>query len=158
MTPRFNYYGFVNERGGEVNRGYTQIFRNGCLEATFADLIRERNGARLISGFALEQKIVEALPNYISGLRALGVPPPLVVLLTLEGIGGVEYFVSRDNFDSNPPLPENTLKLPECVLQDFGSDAEHQEIVRPALDTLWNSIGYSRDQFFNAAGHWQGPQ
>ena len=140
-----------------MNHGYTQIFRNGCLEATSADLIRERNGARLISGSALEQKIVKALPNYISGLRALGVPPPLVVLLTLEGIGGVEYLVSRDNLDSNRPLPENTLKLPECVLQDFGSDAEHQEIVRPALDTLWNSIGYSRDQFFNAEGHWQGP-
>lgn len=158
MTPKFNYYGFINERGGAENHGYTQVFKNGCLEATVSGLIREINGARLISGIALERKIVESLPTYVAGLRTLGAPPPIVIMLTLEGVSGVEYAVNADRFEANPRLPEDTIRLPECVLQDFGSDADHRDIVRPALDTLWNAIGYARDQFFNQAGKWQGRQ
>ena len=39
MTPRFNFEGVVNERGGDQNFGYTQVFRNGALEATKAKII-----------------------------------------------------------------------------------------------------------------------
>lgn len=42
MTPRFNFHGFINERGGDQNHGYTQIFRNGALEATKAGIVLDR--------------------------------------------------------------------------------------------------------------------
>ena len=157
MTPRYNYYGFINERSGDENYGYTQIFRNGALEATKAKIIRERDGRRFIPGLPLERYIFEVFSQYIIGLRDIGVPPPLIIRLTFEGVLGVNYVVRHNIFDEDdPPLPEDILVLPECILEDYGEDIDHHRAVRPAFDALWNSIGYSRSQFFNDEGLWVG--
>jgi hypothetical protein len=157
-APRFNYYGFINERVGEENHGYTQIFRNGALEATKASIIRDIDGRRIISGPSQEQHIFQALSSYILGLRDVGVPPPLIIMLTLEGTLGVTYVVQNHVWpdDYEPPFPEDVLVLPECVLEDYGEDVDHHRAVRPAFDALWNAIGYSRSQFFNDEGLWVG--
>jgi len=159
MTPRFNYHGFINERGGDDNHGYTQIFRNGTLEATKADIVRERDGRRIIPGLGLEKSFFEVFSKYIFGLRDIGVPPPLIMMLTFEGVLGANYLVRRNLWDDpEPPLPEDVLVLPECVLEDFGEDADHHRAIRPAFDALWNAIGYARSQSFNEEGLWVGEQ
>jgi hypothetical protein len=156
MTPRFNYYGFINERGGEQNRGYTQVFRNGSLEATKANIVRERNGSRFISGLALERQIFEVFSPYLMGLRDVGVPPPLIIMFTFEGVGSATYKLAKYPRDYDQRLPEDLLFLPECVLEDYGTEADHHKVVRPAFDALWNAIGYSRSQLFSKEGLWVG--
>ncbi len=157
MSPRFNYHGFVNERGGEENFGYTQIFRNGILEATIANLVRERDGARGIAGLNLERKTFEVLSNYLLGLRNIGVPSPLILMFTLEGVENAHYHVRSNPWgDYEPPLPNDLILLPECFLEDYGEIADHHRAVRPAFDALWNAIGYSESQFFNDEGVWVG--
>jgi hypothetical protein len=159
MNPRFNFHGFVNERGGDQNHGYTQIFRNGALEATMAGFIRERNDHLYISGAGLESYIFERLSPYIDGLRDIGVPPPLIIMFTLEGLKGAHYAVMENQWDDyESPLPDDILFLPECVLEDYGTALEYHKAVRPAFDTLWNAIGYSKSQFFNEKGSWVGKQ
>ena len=157
MSPRFNYHGFINERGGDHNHGYTQIFRDGCLEATMGSIVREREGHRGIPGLAIEEYVFEVLSPYICGLRDLGVPPPLIVMFTLEGVGGANYHVRENRWgDYEQPLTNETLRLPEGFLEDYGEDADHHRSVRPAFDALWNAIGYSGSQFFNEEGLWIG--
>lgn len=157
MSPRFNYHGFINERGGDANYGYTQIFRNGSLEATTANFVREREGNRGISGRNLEEKVFEVLSPYICGLRDVGVPPPLIIMFSLEGVGGAHYHVERNPWDDETTLPSDTLLcLPECFLEDYGETADHHRAVKPAFDALWNAIGYSESQFFNDEGLWVG--
>ena len=68
-TPRYNYHGFINERGGDENCGYTQVFRNGCLEAAKAPIVRIRDGARMIFAPPTERQIFQKLAPYINGLR-----------------------------------------------------------------------------------------
>jgi hypothetical protein len=156
-TPRFNYLGFINERGGEKNQGYTQVFRNGSLEATKANIKRERDGKILIPGVALEQYFFEQYNNYIIGLRDIGVPPPLIIMLTLEGVLRTDYAVRRNEFsDPDPPLPVDILTLPECFLEDFGDEIDHHRAIKPAFDALWNAIGYPSCQTFNDDGLWVG--
>ena len=159
MTPRFNYYGFINERGGDENHGYTQIFRNGSLEATKAGIVREREGRLVIPGLGLEKQVFERFSSYIVGLRDVGVPPPLIIMFTLEGVQGANYAVRSNPWgDCEPPLPEPVLKLPECILEEYGADLEHHQALRPAFDALWNAIGYSHSQFFDENGLWVGEQ
>jgi hypothetical protein len=159
MSPRFNYHGFINERGGDQNHGYTQIFRNGCLEATMGGIVRENNGRRGIAGASMEGYIFEVFSPYIYGLRDIGVPPPLIVMFTLEGVGGAHYYVRRNLYgEYGPPLPDHILRLPEGFLEDYGDDVDHHRAVRPAFDALWNAIGYAGSQFFNAEGLWVGAQ
>lgn len=162
MSPRFNFYGFINERGGNQNHGYTQIFRNGSLEATKAGIVKKLKGRVFIIGLALEKDIFQQLWPYIDGLRDIGVPPPLIIMFTLEGVKGADYAVVdytvmddlRGNYE--PPLPDDVLFLPECVLEDYGTALEYHKAVRPAFDALWNAIGYSKSQFFDENGLWVG--
>ena len=157
MTPRFNFHGFINERGGDQNHGYTQIFRNGALEATKAGIVRKRDDRLIIPGLALEKDIFQRLSSYIDGLRDIGVPPPLIIMFSLEGVKGAYYAVMSDPWgDYEPPLPDNVLFLPACVLEGYGTALEYHKTVRPAFDALWNAIGYSMSQYFDDNGVWVG--
>ena len=155
--PRFNFHGFVNERGEDQNYGYTQIFRNGALEATKACIVRKEKDGLFIPGVALEKCIFDHLSPYIDGLRDIGVPPPLIIMFTLEGVEGANYVVREKTWSEYAPtLPDDVLFLPECVLEDYGTALEYHKAVRPAFDTLWNTIGYSKSQFFDEKGSWVG--
>ena len=78
-------------------------------------------------------------------------------MLTLEGVLGVRYLVTSNlSDDPEPPLPENVLALPECVLEDYGENIDHHRAIRPAFDALWNAIEYPRSMFFNDEGLWVG--
>lgn len=157
QTLRFNFHGFINERGGDQNHGYTQIFRNGSLEATKAGIVRKRENRVFIPGLALERDIFERLSTYIDGLRDIGVPPPLIIMFTLEGVKGADYAVMENVWgEYESPLADEILFLPECVLEDYGTALEYHKTVRPAFDTLWNAIGYSKSQFFDEKGSWVG--
>ncbi len=162
-TPRFNYHGLINERGGDKNYGYTQMFRNGTLEATYADFLQNRPeiGGLFIAGLSLETKIFERFSSYIVGLRDIGVPPPLIIMITLEGVKGARYVVKKRDvwevdYQYQHPLPEEILALPECTLEDYGTEADHHRAVRPAFDALWNAIGYARSEYFDENGLWVG--
>lgn len=158
-TSRFNFSGFINERGGDENHGYTQIFRNGSLEATKANIVHKRNGRLFIPGLKLEEEIFRHLPLYINGLRDIGVPPPLIIMFSLEGVSDAYYHVMEDQLaEYQPPLLDEVLYLPECVLEDYGIELEYHKAVRPAFDALWNALGYSKSQFYNKNGFWVGKQ
>ena len=155
MTPRFNFDGVVNERGGDQNFGYTQVFRNGALEATKANIIVGRDWGRVISGPKFERHIFEVLPGYLDGLRKAGVPPPLVVLFTLEGVKGVRYTALGGVFNMpGPAIEREILYLPECLINEYGSEPDYHKAVKPAFDTLWNTAGHPFAQSFSADGIW----
>jgi hypothetical protein len=157
MTPRFNLHGFINERGGDQNHGYTQIFRNGIVEATKASIVRDVQGRRVVPGIGVEQQLFEVLPAYINGLRDLGVSAPLVVLITLQGVAGAAYAVRNDPWpEPEPAIDQDTLRLPDCYIQDFGTVDDYRRALRPAIDALWNSAGYSAAQTFDGTGRWVG--
>lgn len=159
VLPRYNIHGFINERGSDQNRGYTQIFRNGALEATKADIVREGDSGLFMPGLKLESQIFEKLDQYVNGLRDIDVPPPLVIMFTFEGVKGVNYAVKSNPWgEPQPPLPDDVIFLPECVLDDYGDKLDYHKAVRPAFDALWNAIGYPKSEFFDEVGLWVGEQ
>lgn len=157
MTPRFNFEGFINERGGEHNFGYTQVFRNGALEATNARIVQERDGLRYIHARTFERKIFDVLPAYINGLRDLGIPPPILILLTLEGVQDVTYEVREDMFDEfEPPIDRPILFLPDSIINEYGANLDYLRATKPAFDALWNTAGRVAAQTFSDDGTWTG--
>ncbi len=157
MNTGFNFYGYRTEHREDKNYGYTQIFRNSILEATKGEIVNETNNLSQIPGLASERYFFQRYESYINGLRDLGVPAPLVILITLEGVKGARYEVSRDIWREIPPLlPDEILVLPECVIENYGTTKDYHRAIRPAFDSLWNAIGYSKAQFFNDDGIWVG--
>jgi len=155
FSPQFNFHGYINKQEGSENLGYTQIFRNGILEATKAYIVRSQVGHSFILGLDLEKEIFHHMPMYLNRLRDIGVPPPLIIMFTFEGIKGKNYVVG-ENTRGGHPLPYSPLFLPECFLEDYGEDLDYHRAVRPAFDALWNAIGFSKSQFFNDEGRWVG--
>lgn len=156
MSPRFNFEGFSNESGGDKNLGYTQIFRNGALEATLADIVSDHTGEKTIAGQKLERDIFEVFSGYLNGLRDLGVPPPLVILFTLEGVKGARYAVRQRGYRySEPTIEREILFLPECLVNEYGLEVDYHRAVKPAFDALWNTTGRMSADSFSADGMWQ---
>ena len=84
-------------------------------------------------------------------------PPPLVLMITLQGVKGALYAVKDNPWGEElPTLPEEVLTLPECILPDYGTETQHHRAIRPAFDALWNGLGYSKSEFFNSDGLWVG--
>ena len=157
MSPRFNYEGVINDIGGEKNYGYTQIYRNGIIEAVKKNIVREHEDYKFIPGQRLEKYLFERFDKYIDGLKKLNVPTPLIVLITLEGVHGCVYRVDDNRWgDQEYPLTEDILSLPEGLIEDYGSVESYHKSVKRAFDTLWNAAGYSSSQFFDATGRWTG--
>lgn len=156
-SSRYNFDGFVNYRANE-DFGYTQIFRNGILEATKASLIKEREDRRFIPGKGLEEQFFEIFPSYINGLKNIGVQPPLIIMITLEGVQNTGYAVAN-SFDLGhepPPLSKADYFLPESVIESYSDNAHYHAAVRPAFDALWNALEFPYDHFFDNNDQWTG--
>ncbi|ARO88596.1 hypothetical protein EBAPG3_012915 [Nitrosospira lacus] len=157
FSPRYNLDGVISECGGVVGLGYTQLFRNGVIEAVICNLVHASNGRNGIAGLRLEKNIFSLLSGYINGLNTVGIEPPLILMFTLEGVEGAYYHVIDQFRDEQIPFDRPVVALPECYIEDFGSDADYHRAVKPAFDALWNAVGLDGSRFFDKeTGLWNG--
>ncbi len=155
-SPRFNLLGFINERGGDSNHGYTQVFRNGMLEATKASILRTPEGRTVIPALGYERAIFDSITGYLNGMRSLGVPTPISILLTFEGVKNATYAADTNPIEPETPIEEDILYLPDCLLEEYGDIEDYQKCLKPAIDTLWNSAGYPEALSYDEYGRWHG--
>jgi hypothetical protein len=156
---RMNYEGFLTFRVGDVCNGYTQLFRNGAIEAVYSNLINEaQRYGRLIHGQSIEQYITRAFRSYLGVLDTLDVPTPILLMVTLQNVKGAIYAIEAGHlmFGNSETISKATLVLPEAVIENYGAAVDYERALKPALDVLWNSAGYSDDGFFDESGHWTG--
>ena len=160
LTPRINFDGFSNVSHGAGGKAvsYTQVFRNGALEAVKVRVVSDMHpGLLIIPAPDFDRGIFERLPEYLSALQKLDVPPPLVLMITLQGVRDARLGVSVDSLDGMPKIDRDTLELPECVIEQYGTDADYQRAVRPAFDALWNTGGFFQSKHFDETGRWRLP-
>ncbi|MGH6862523.1 MAG: AlbA family DNA-binding domain-containing protein [Phyllobacterium sp.] len=160
VTRRYNLDGFINAgfvSGGEECLGYTQVFRNGIVEATRADLISDRAGMTFCHPGIRE--IAEVLPSYFEGLRELDVPAPIVVMISYEGVAGARLGIELDPLsdasEMEPLPPADPLLLPEVIVDDYGSRGDYLRALSPIFDALWNAAGFARCSLYDAERNWR---
>jgi hypothetical protein len=94
----------------------------------------------------LQDLVFVAVPRYIGALREVGATPPFFVMISALGVAGSMVLSARRLdmfFDPPPELRVDNLSLPVCVIEDFGTAADYQWALKPALDALWNAAGMS---------------
>jgi hypothetical protein len=159
MTTRFNLDGFVNVCDGGRWLSYTQVFRNGILEATQGGIVRERGGMAFLHEGSRD--LAQVLPSYFEGVRELGVPAPIIVMISYEGVMGARLGVRldwhADAEDIAPFPPLDPLLLPEMIVEDYGPSEHYVRMLRPIFDALWNAAGFRRCTYFDAEGNWNAP-
>jgi len=149
--PQFNFDGYLVS--SEIGKpplcdSYVQLFRNGTIEGVWTGFTRER--ALLIG--PLEREIIQAVPRYLKLLRKLGVEPPLFVVLSLVGVKGC-VIITSDEMQSrivSRPIDRDVLLLPEALIEESGSIIS--DLLRSALDTIWQASGWPRSPGHDDSG------
>jgi len=156
-TPRINFDGFSNLNIGvdRQYRSYTQLFRNGAIEAVKVGVASPlHNGQLVIPTQAFGRGIFECLPGYLSASQRLEVPSPVILMITLQGVRGAHLGIYPQPLDDVPPIDRAVLELPEIVIERYGTEVEYQQAARPAFDALWNTGGFFHSRYFDDAGRW----
>ncbi|RYE08466.1 MAG: ATP-binding protein [Hyphomicrobiales bacterium] len=155
-SSEFNFDGFANFRSGKDVYGYTQIFRDGSIEATKVRILASEREVSRIPARSLGDAIIAAVPDYITALQRLNVSPPFSVMVTLDGVRGSYLGYSQSQWIEDPAIiRRDTLPLPAVLIDDFGPAQAYQSALRPAFDALWNAGGLSACTYFGDDGSWR---
>jgi hypothetical protein len=148
---RINLEGLIVFSLPQPSISYTQIHRNGIIEAAHGGLLTAQPPANeFIPSVAYERTPYDYLAECFRLLRTLGVNVPIAVSLTLLRTRGLRMHV--DHMDPGEPIQAQNLILPETLVQDFTTPAG--KILKPMFDLVWNACGYAGSRNFDAEGNW----
>lgn len=155
---RFNVDGLLNYSGHEEVFAYSQLFRDGRLEAVMPDVAylmdRQQNGARCLRGSICEKAVFETVAGYLQFCRAIELSPPIQMFSALIGCAGVRICTDWSFRDlSTHGIDRSPAFLPEIEITAI--NAEPTRLLRPWCDTLWQACGMERSFNFDQQGTWR---
>lgn len=154
-NDRINIDGIVSFAVGESNRNYTycQLFRSGIVEAVSTSIVHVNKGLRYVASVAYEKWTMAAVASYLKGLKQLGVPLPIAVLMSIAGANGAIFAVSA-RFRARPEstIDRAMVMLPDVLVESY--DVEVQTLLRPIFDAVWNAAGWERSFNYDEHGKW----
>ncbi len=157
---RNNFDGFLaaTDQPPTLCRGYTQVFRNGVVEAVDTRAFLRADSSNRIGSREFESAILEGVEQYLKLQQEIMVPPPVTVMLSFVGVRGYPMAVHRslDRWNEQVyPIDRDTITCPEVVLDDYPSDRDHiARDLKPAFDAVWNATGWPSSMNYGPDGSW----
>lgn len=160
---RHNFDGVISEAamGRETAIvGYAQLFRDGVVEAADTYVVNAQNRDALIPGAYFEESLIDTAEKHLELLVRLGVESPVLVMLSLVGVGGYRMLTRGPGAEYwGRPIDRDDLVVPESVAEE-GPEigrAGVERLMRPMIDSVWNACGYVRSPNFGGDGRWIHP-
>ena len=123
---RINFEGRIFIASGEPSSAYTQIYRNGVIEAVRVGVLNSSQSPGVIPSLAYEEAVVSYLPQCFQILRKLGCNPPVLVGISLIGVRGLKLAVDvmvELSMGGTTAIDRDVLLLPEIVVEDLSTPA-----------------------------------
>lgn len=138
----------------EPNPAYTQVYRNGCVEAV---AVYDHAGDPSVPAPWQEWHTIKYVDQYARELFALGVPQPIFVFLSLFNARGYRLHIGQRTFlEDSYILDRDILLLPEASIEE--PDFKAGLILKPLFDSIWHAFNYPEgSKNVNDAGDWIGP-
>ena len=127
-----------------VCNAYTRVFRNAIIESANRQLLAPFQGRKLVSCGALPRVVLQHVRSVVAYYQALGVSPPLAVMVSILGVREYEFATSTEmgvGFYVHA-VGRDDLLLPEVLVQDFAVPAV--DVCRPIFDALFNAAGFAK--------------
>lgn len=160
FDQHLNFDGMLTTTGDGTSRrptpAYCQLFRNGCVEAVRS--YQSDSGPAPLNIQRIEELLVKRTRGIVSGLVALGLSPPFVVMPSLLGVRDVSIIYGPSKFERPPPFDRDDLILPEVVLQDVSFQTGWADGFRTTFDVIWQGVGIRGSPGFDKEGAWRGDQ
>lgn len=155
LNWRYNLDGLFTYSDNEDGTfsAYTQLYRNGIIEAVDALMLRPMERGLLVPSVLYEKRLLKVLSSYLQLLSELSVETPIFIFLSFLTVRSYKMAIKRElYFDEGHPIDRDLLLLPEAIVEDFGVDAK--EVLNPLFDLVWNACGYKVSLNFDENGNW----
>jgi hypothetical protein len=132
---------------------YTQVFRNGALEAV-RSVNATQTTEKLIPSVVVSGFVRDAIGIFLAAARQSN-SGPAIVAIALLNVG--EYkFAYQDSyrFPEFKTADRANLILPETWIDRVDAIDNLDVIAKPLLDTLWQSFDIEECRFYDADGRW----
>jgi hypothetical protein len=150
---RLNLEGLISYGTHQPCHTYTQLYRNGVIEAVNGKILaHDYKGRLVIPSISFEQYVFGYLPSCFQALQRLGSGAPVAVALTLLKARGLTMGVDTRGFEMGDPIDKDTIVLPESVVEDLSIPVG--KVLRPLFDVVWNACGLPRSENFDSDGNW----
>jgi len=127
------------------------VFRNGAFEAV-APASLEPGHKTHGQGLYKPGQWFKYISKYIDAQKNLGLRPPVILAITILGVGGGKLYWQAPNDspdESRKPFDRDVIALPEVIIQDFACGVK--EILRPTFDVLWQAAGVPACPYYAAS-------
>ena len=158
---RYNIDGFLAFR--PPCHSYTQIYRNGIIEAVICSISGEKydkSGRKIIPGSYLSINILAGTARYLGMLQSMGVQTPIRVYVTLLDVKNCRFATYYDSFgrgkEEIPNIEKSDARLPPVDIMDYGHNFKIYESLRPVMDALWSADNRERCDYYDDEGKWVG--
>lgn len=148
--PHFNFDGLLCD----LQDTYTQVFRNGNIEAVDTTILGASREQRFTSGHIYESRLLGTLKRSLTVQKRLGVEPPIFIMISLLGVKGYKiYFHDLDSrvYETQDHIIDRAdLLVSEIMIDDF--DGELTETMKPAFDAIANAAGWTQSMTYDLNG------
>ncbi|HEY6345294.1 MAG TPA: ATP-binding protein [Bryobacteraceae bacterium] len=148
---RINFEGVICIATGGPSSAYTQVYRNGVIEAVRVGILKSSQNPIIIPSRLYEEALVEYLPACFEILKDLGCSAPVFVGISLIGVRGLKLWAGP--MSGSEPIDRDVLMLPEILVEDLSAPVG--PLLKPTLDLVWNACGHRSSPNFDAAGNWR---
>lgn len=164
-AARFNVDGLLNMDSGQAAESYSQIYRDGRLEAVMSAITFQPNGhyaqpdqkpanlPRYLRDTICERAVFRLVKDYLSFCQGIGVSLPVTMFSALVGCKGVMYYSDWGRHFGQGTIDRSPAFIPDMEI--VALDAEPMKLLRPWCDTLAQSMGFEKSPNFDEAGNWR---
>jgi hypothetical protein len=158
-SARFNVDGVLNYDGSKTVRAYSQLYRDGRLEAAMSEVAfpldrQQKDSVHCLRDSICEEAMFNMVAGYLQFCKAIGLDAPVQMFSALIGCEGVRICTDLSFRDvSDHAIDRSPAFLPNIEITSL--DAELKASLRPWCDTLWQACGMERSFNFTADGNLQ---
>ena len=134
---------------------YAQLFRDGKVEIVRASYYRE--GLRVINR-EYEVEILDALARALTLHEALGIEPPVSVMLSLLDVSGCSVGTDQQLIQGTHPIKQDNLVPREILVTSFEPRTQEHlaQLMRATFNQVWNAAGWPKSMNYDEDGKWLG--
>lgn len=158
-SARFNVDGVLNYDGSKTVRAYSQLYRDGRLEAAMSEVAfpldrQQKDSVHCLRDSICEEAVFNMMAGYLQFCKAIGLDAPVQMFSALIGCEGVRICTDLSFRDVSDHAIDRSPAFLPCI-NITSLDAEPKALLRPWCDTLWQACGIERSFSFDGSGHWR---
>jgi hypothetical protein len=147
-------------RDETISYDYTQMFRNGSIEAVdgllfSTDEVSSRSPVKNISMYAFEESVLHYFTKVMDYFKSINIQPPVCFSITLINVSG--YSIPEKNpiyrFLEKSVIDTDILQLPESIINDF--DIKPESVLQPIYNIIYNACGLEKSNNFDEQGNFR---